>query len=118
VIPAELVKYVVRNEGCGETADKGCLLYFLPGDREVVVLADMCFRAKADPRHSIYCHGPAILYLIDGKWTEQGKNPPPGPTEAARAGEAQAYAQGKVEVRAVTRRQVFIDGKPVLEPFE
>ena len=53
-----------------------------------------------------------LLERIDGQWVDYSK---PNPD---LAGERAAVVAGRVEVRAVQRRQVFIGGKPAGAPFE
>jgi hypothetical protein len=52
----------------------------------------------------------------DGKW-EQGSSARAVSTEDDQA-IITGYAAGKVEIRTVPRRQVYIGGVPVGEPFE
>jgi hypothetical protein len=54
--------------------------------------------------------------LKDGKW-EQGHSSRAPRTEDDQAVVA-GYAAGKVEIRTVPRRQVYIGGVPVGDPFE
>jgi hypothetical protein len=62
-----------------------------------------------------------IYRLQGGEWV---LGPPPPrreggePARARDARLAAAIGQGRVEVRDVTRRQVFVGDEPVGEPFE
>jgi len=58
----------------------------------------------------------AMLTLRDGKWTSTNEAVTPAPIDERAL--ARAFGQGRVEIRDVKRRQVFIDGKPVGAAFE
>lgn len=58
-----------------------------------------------------------IFVLEKGKWEDKERPVSSGNTEAMKRMNS-AFAQGKVEIREVNRRQVFIDGQPVGQSFE
>lgn len=108
-----------------------CALLILPEGKEALLLDNECFR-QPEPRdrngskvgskaHVMVavaggCGLSARYALIDGKWTSDAdSNELP---EAQAKARADAYAAGKIEVRPVTRRQVFVGGVPVGGAFE
>jgi len=93
---------------------KGCTA-FLIGDREALVFHQQCFEA---PRLGPGCVDPTNYVVKDGKWIDADSGPASNPDEARRAALDAAFAAGAIEVRTVPRRQAFIGGVPVGEPFE
>ncbi|MCW3835509.1 DUF4153 domain-containing protein [Sphingomonas canadensis] len=101
---------------------------------EAIVLSDSCYAVpepeptpapapdKSQPKLSVAmpviansgCQG-GTRYRFDGKaWERANWQPQPGQPATAAAG----FKDGKVEVRTVPRRQLFVGGVPVGEPFE
>lgn len=92
-----------------------------------------------DPRRSVihYVQGSDVAVLVtmpcercaistevvrrgpDGKWNGETTRYPRPPKDAAEAQRTAAtLAKAPVEVRSVTRRQIFVEGKPVGDVFE
>ncbi|HEV2816738.1 MAG TPA: DUF4153 domain-containing protein [Allosphingosinicella sp.] len=106
-IPEAVRRFVARAGRCGET--NACVLIFGPGpDRASLVSTDAdC--ARCDPRVMTY-------YRSGQDWLGA---PAPRPGDEARHARLDAAVRaGRVEVREVPRRQVFVDGVPVDEAFE
>ena len=106
-IPEEVRWYAARAHRCG--AGKACVVVMGPGpDRASLVSTDAnC--AECDPEVETYYRGVA-------GWLG---------TPSLRRGSATRHARldaalraGRVEVREVPRRQIFVDGEPVGEAFE
>jgi hypothetical protein len=117
-VPAGLVDAVVDGYQCGGA--QRCTLFLVdPG--EALLFEDGCF-AKAEPNRistiAINCANPDRFALRRGKWEQSNFGANSMPDEAHRVALAGALAAGKVEVRTVPRRQAFIGGVPVGEPFE
>jgi hypothetical protein len=121
-LPESLRDRMAQGYTCTREQKCGVLLI---SDREALVLEDGCFAApktpstKTSPRPApiyIACRDGIHFRLEDGKW-EQGSA-----SRAASAGEDQAitagYATGKVEIRTVPRRQLYVGGVPVGDSFE
>lgn len=110
-LPDTLLDYL-GGERCGGEGQGGCtVLIVIPGS-EVALLRDNCFRAG----QSWSCTSVERAKLIDGKWVnpEQHKLAHSGDEDKAKAaGQQKAYAAGQVEIRDVTRRQVFVGGEPI-----
>ena len=115
-VPNELIDLAIRWESCGKDTDSGCTVYLMPGGREALIFNDRCF---ATPPSGVrrYCHGPNHVVLRKGTWGEP-KTHEPKRRKAIQAAEIGAYQSGAIEVRPVQRRQVFVGGVPVGDPFE
>lgn len=99
-LPDDLRKRLTEYDACG--SNNPCNVIYRPEAEKVLVLRN------GDVQR---------LTLKGGKWVNHD--------HAARDAQAKdrdafnkAFAQGKVEIRDVKRRQVFVDGKPVGEAFE
>lgn len=92
-----------------------CTLFWKPGDLDAVALGFGCTgclasvtRLRLDPK---------------GEWQAETveSRPIPGTAadefQAVASAQRRAVAEGRVEVREVMRRQVFVNGKPVAAPF-
>jgi hypothetical protein len=117
-LPAGLADAVVEGYVCN--GDERCTL-FLVNPSEALLFQDGCF-AKSEPGHvnimAVNCANPDRFALKEGKWSQSNFSASATPDEAHRLALAAGLAAGKVEVRTVPRRQAFIDGVPVGEPFE
>jgi len=113
---------------CGVQGD--CRLYFRPGEHAVIVLIDRCAvlrrRAYADVSARLACSlDQSVLLERDGRWQPArpaGTDAPPRMTpaqeRASLAREGDAIRNGRIEIRHVEMRQLFIASKPASEPFE
>jgi hypothetical protein len=113
----------------GACSGKGeCLMFWKPGDKSVVVLMDECAGiapdAQADP--AARCRVlPHVMELSDGGWRDvyggsassRAAASPQAEAAMLRA-ERDAIRSGDVEIREVTRRQVFIGGEAKGDLFE
>lgn len=96
-------------------ADTGCTVVVVDPGKQVAFIPSDCF----DAARSWSCSNVSGARLVDGKW--QDMNPAISAGEKAPAeikAQAEAFAAGRVDVRPVARRQVFVGDKPVGEPFE
>ncbi|MBO9624663.1 MAG: DUF4153 domain-containing protein [Sphingomonas sp.] len=123
-MPAGLLETIASSAQC--SGNSKCTLSLL-GAQEALLFSDQCFERggvsrtdrKTGKTISGYsdCGIMSRYVLIDGKWAEPttdfGKVIPgdPGPRGAA-------YREGRIEIRKVERRQVFIGDVPVGEAFE
>lgn len=94
---------------------------FLANPAEAVVFADSCYAGMLDKdgkarRIATYCGGGDRFVLADGAWKDAGDRFVPSAEQRAQI--AAGYPAGRVEIRPVERRQVFVGGVPVGEPFE
>ncbi|MEA3046655.1 MAG: hypothetical protein QOJ53_987 [Sphingomonadales bacterium] len=115
-IPPALREIVLRGRRC---ADHGaCLLIMDPAaNRAVLVNTDYCGGIFPGPNT---CEPMAGAYYLSGsEWVNTPPRPPGGESAEARHARLDAAVrQGRVEIRAVPRRQVFVDGQPVGDAFE
>ncbi|WP_233503503.1 DUF4153 domain-containing protein [Sphingomonas psychrotolerans] len=120
-LPEGLRERMAQGHNCTREQKCGVLLI---SESEALVFEDGCFaapkptpaRASPPPPVRIACRDGIRYRLEDGKW-EQGSS-----LRATGAEDDQAisagYAAGKVEIRTVPRRQVYVGGVPVGDPFE
>lgn len=121
-LPDELRTSIGREVQCN--SGRNCTLFFMPGGKEAVLIPDFCF-VTSSPQ-SANCMNPAVTrYVLNGdKWGYSTQNlgddyekMAAQATEQARRIEP-AYKAGQIEIRPVTRRQVFVGDLPVGDPFE
>ena len=110
--------------------DGGCTVLLLPGGKEAVLLNDSCYAAAEppkDPKAAGRAHiafvptacGATNRYLLTAKgWADVDTLDDPQLAGAEGNAARKGFAEGKVEVRTVPRRQVFVGGVPVGDPFE
>lgn len=133
VLPPELRAVIAANWQC---RGKPCTLSFQPGGREAVLLVDSCYtpsptaavapavEAGSPPVVTVparpYCPvGSPNRYVLNrGKWSDGGKFPELAEDPAANMRIAGGIKSGTIEIRKVERRQVFVGGVPVGDPFE
>nr|WP_294814079.1 DUF4153 domain-containing protein [uncultured Sphingomonas sp.] len=121
-LPEALHERMAQGYICTREQKCGVLLI---GESEALVFEDSCFAAPKPTAKApsspplpvgIACRDGVRYRLENGKW-EQGSSP-----RAKGAQDDQAisdgYAAGQIEIRTVPRRQVYIGGVPVGEPFE
>jgi hypothetical protein len=120
------IREELGERDCGVHGD--CRLYFRPEEHAVIVLVDDCAllrrRVYADlsTRQSCRLYSYALLER-DGRWRRapdrvSDSQMTPAQERDSLAREGEAILNGQVEIRHVERRQLFVAGKPVNEPFE
>ncbi|MDP5277878.1 DUF4153 domain-containing protein [Sphingomonas sp. DG1-23] len=124
-LPESLRDILAQRYDC--VRDEKCAVLLI-GQTEALVFNDACFAAprpapsstpgpiKEQPASRGGCHGGTSYHLEHGKW-EQGPTRRPATAAELRA-IAEGYAAGKVEIRTVPRRQAYVGGVPVGDPFE
>jgi len=123
-VPEDLKKLVADDYPCG-TRGK-CTLTFLPGGSEALLIDDGCFatpppapvetRATSVAVPDCSQSNPARFVRKDEKWAAASSAHSPRDTPDVPA--AVAYSAGRIEVRKVERRQVFVGDRPVGDAFE
>ncbi|KQS01598.1 hypothetical protein ASG11_17595 [Sphingomonas sp. Leaf357] len=124
-VPEDLRKLLTDWTACTANDKNRCTLLYASGSAEAIALRDTCIdelrsqdgKAKAPVIRIDRC-GPAHFILRDGKWRELRDNEKAPIDEAQIEALKAALAAGRVDVRPVTVRQVFVGGVPVGEPFE
>jgi hypothetical protein len=88
-----------------------CVLFFVPGQADAVAVTKACQDCGVNVHR--------FTQAANGGWSRANDyaSPPSNWAERNKA-ESEAIANGKVDVRDVRRRQVYVDGKPVGAPFE
>ena len=130
-VPPALLRAVQDDydmRSCGRRGD--CRFYFRPAEGAVIVVADECTtirrRAEADRATLGECGlNTTVFAERNGRWdrvdTRVARTRPAMTAEQERASltrEGDALRRGEVEIRRVERRQLFVGGQPVNEPFE
>lgn len=108
-LPRGLV--VVLSEFGVCQAKGNCVLFYAAGEKSAVAITRACPDCGVD----------VVPFVIgaDGTWRREADlRAPKGDWTALRKAESEAIKAGKVEIRDVPRRQVYIDGKPVGATFE
>ncbi|RYY22593.1 MAG: DUF4153 domain-containing protein [Sphingomonadales bacterium] len=111
-LPPELLDMLGRDCGNG-----GCTVIVVDPGKQVAILRNTCFDASGSWQCSIV----SGAKLIDGKWqnaNEMVRTVKGNPDKGAVKAQAEAYVAGQIEVRPVERKQVFVGGKAVGDPFE
>ncbi|MEP7008480.1 MAG: DUF4153 domain-containing protein, partial [Sphingomonas bacterium] len=127
-VPQGLQELLAGYDACGREADHKCTLLYTPGATQALAVSDACIdRLAAEPATAqkqervVYAAlsntscSTKRYRLKDGQWAEFEAA---APDAAARAALRNGIAGGVVEVRTVPRRQLFVGGVPVGEPFE
>lgn len=121
-LPPALIDAMAGNINC--TSEGKCTVFLMPGGAEALVFQDWCYdrAAKGGEELAVNCGLENRYRFVDGRWQSMNYNLQiDRKDEAAKAAAAKAgkaYQAGQIEVRPVTRRQVFVGGEPVGEAFE
>ena len=120
-VPDALRKQLTDWDACGKDDDP-CILLYTAGATEAYAIKSSCLDAMTLAHEdkdvaSIRC-GEARYRLVAGDWKLIGDDEHP-PLDAAQISALKAgLAAGKVEVRTVPSRRLFVGGVPVGGPFE
>jgi hypothetical protein len=101
---------------CGDMTDRGCVVLYTPGATEAFAVSGGCVARPDANRHMTVCQVQRLA-LAGGAWMIDNR-PRGAIDEPTTASLRAAAARDQVEIRPVTRRQVFIGGRPVGDPFE
>lgn len=123
-VPPGLGELLMAERACG-SEDARCTLWLSQASSEALVFQDDCFdRIEKQPEpttfyaRSMSCTAPRRFVAVSGKWMEAEANDLGRRSDADRAAAEQGFKSGAIEVRPVQRRQVFVGGVPVGDPFE
>lgn len=115
--PPSLIDALAKRNDCLE--DDRCTV--LLREDQAIVLRDSCFeRPRGAPERattSLMC-GVDRYASVEGRWEPSGDARPVKLDRRQRGALIAAFASGQVEVRTVPRRQVFVGGVPIGQPFE
>lgn len=108
-LPRELIVAVSQLGSCEIKGN--CVLFYTQGQTEAVAVSKPCEGCGVE----VYRFAKAS----SGDWTRRNDFASATGNWAAKMKvEADAIKAGKVEIRDVRRRQVYVDGKPAGQPFE
>ncbi|MBA4762281.1 DUF4153 domain-containing protein [Sphingomonas sp.] len=123
-VPPGLGEVLMSERACGSEEGR-CTLWLSQDSSEALVFQDDCFdriEKQSEPTtfhaRSLSCTAPRRFVAASGKWTEAEANELGRRSDADRAAAEQGFKSGTIEVRPVQRRQVFVGGVPVGDPFE
>lgn len=128
-LPAELRQAIAETWECRV---ERCTLAFLPGGKEAVLLAHSQFMSQSTPSdtpvakmqvvgNARYGGTDAVrrFVIVNGKWADAAEAAKSSTETASDVRAAAAGLDaGSIEIRPVQRRQVFVGGVPVGDPFE
>jgi len=123
-LPMALREALIGHEACGRRADQPCTLIYTAGASRAIVFTDDCFRdlPEPDPKRSfaatVQCAAPTHMILVGKEWNVFPPNDVLVTAPDQRRAIEEGYRAGKIEIRPVQRRQVFIGDAPVGAPFE
>jgi hypothetical protein len=106
-IPEGLRRVIARSNSCSSATH--CILIYNSGAKEAVYLNQACDECR--PSTSRFA-------LVDGEWQDNDTFNNPTLTPDQIKVQSKAIGAGKLELRDVKRRQVFVDGVPVGGVFE
>lgn len=115
--PASLIDALAKRYDC--LGDGRCTV--LLRDDQAIVLRDNCVegpRGASDRATTSLTCGVDRYALTDGRWEAFADAQPVKLDPRQRAALVAAFASGQIEIRTVPRRQVFVGGVPVGQPFE
>ncbi len=127
VVPEGLRALLTDWSACQESPDVKCTLLYTTGESEAVVIKDRCVERAAeepssrDAKSISVSSGSSCIAryrLDDGALHSIDAGDMPRPDAAGRAALRSGLGDGRIEIRTVPSRRVFIGGVPVGEPFE
>ena len=121
-LPEGLQRTMASWSGCGGAENNPlCVVFYRIGASEAWVMQGGCFLAPQPlasnvPANPGFCR-PQRYVMRNGSWGEAAATDT-GAVAATSAARKVALDAGKVEIRTVPRRQLFIGDEPVGDPFE
>lgn len=116
-VPAMLRDLVSNEYQCA--GEQPCLLYYAPGENVAILVSTdrYCAEYSATPRD---CEANVTQYYRSGEaWSRSEQSRDDAAARQTRnARVAEGLRQGEAEIRTVPRRQLFVGGEPVGDPFE
>ena len=117
-LPEPLLQRLARNNACERTST--CVVIYTVGASEAIMVGKSCDNCSVMVEHLV--REPKT----QGWYGDYDRPPEMAAAKAAAAAaqpvgakaETAALKAGKVEIRSITRRQVYVDGKEVGAPFE
>ena len=122
-VPEDLRELLTGWSACGGNASTRCTLLFSGDGREAFAIAGDCGPAVTQKGNAatvvaLSADCSVSRFHREGNAWKDGKPDAPALSPQQLAQRKADLAAGKVEVRTVPRRQVFIGGQPIDDPFE
>lgn len=127
-VPLALRRVLTDWQGCRSDRDNGCTVLYTPGASEAVSISQSCIDGLVREPEAAKVSAPMVTtpsgcgasrYRRTGdEWVRLDENARAPLTPPERAALKAGAAAGKVEIRAVPARRVFVGGVPVGDPFE
>lgn len=119
-LPFDLRRLLVEWNACGNLPEEKCTLLFIASGQEAIAFRNQCFEQLATAPAPVVASPacPIARFRSDGREWRIATGGGVAMTATERAQLKQGLASGSVEVRTVPRRQMYIGGVPVGEPFE
>lgn len=120
VLPPDLADVLADDAIC--PGGYFCTVLLDQGGKEAFAFNGRCLenQAEREPRSAVslsVCLSPRRFVRKDDGW-KRATTPDTIATNSERQAAIAAYAAGQVEIRTVPRRQIFVGGVPIGEPFE
>lgn len=114
-LPERVLNRLARNEACKQGG--ACVVFYTVGANEAIMVSKPCPTCAMSVQHLVRDPKKPEWY---GDYDRPVDLVVPGrpPQVDTNKLDLSALKSGKAEIRPVTRRQVFVDGKPVGTPFE
>lgn len=121
-VPLALRTKLTDWQGCGTGRQDRCTVLYTPGASEAVSITQNCVEGltaddRTAPTIPTAC-GPVRYRRTSDTWDQVAGNTQRPLTPAERAALKAGDVAGKVEIRSVPARRVFVGGVPVGDPFE
>lgn len=127
-VPLALRQRLTDWQACRSDRENGCILLYTPGAREAVSISQSCIDDLVREPQSAKASAPIVATLsgcgvsryrrTGDDWMRLDDDARAPLTPPERAALKAGAAAGKVEIRAVPARRVFVGGVPVGDPFE
>ena len=127
-LPDALKQRLADWDGCPTNAAGQCVLMYVAGGKEAFLVREGCIKALSEKpvrdasglmtRPNLPDCGPSFWHRDGDEWNIGSTSGAEKLSDAQRAALKPGFASGTIEVRTVPRRQVFVGGVPVGDPFE
>ncbi len=120
-LPPALLRPLTMWNACGPNETTSCMVLYTPGSTEVFVLQGGCLDTVPSGKERMVSAPDCVmgrLVLDAGAWKIVERGAGRQLPREVRQRIARGFTAGDVQVRTVPRRQMFVGGVPVGDPFE
>ncbi|MGY2736781.1 DUF4153 domain-containing protein [Sphingomonas sp. UYP23] len=127
-VPFALRQQLTDWQACRSDRENGCILLYTPGASEAVSISQSCIDDLVREPQAATVSAPMVTtpsgcgssryHRTGDDWARIDENARAPLAPAERAALKAGAAAGKVEIRAVPARRVFVGGVPLGDPFE